>query len=208
MGQASSIDYFRKQAKLLCNSAAKGDAKFLGRLRRYLPDSDTRFGLMKCQHVVALEHGLSSWKQLLHADEVELRLAITMAREPLLNDHGIGVFDGYRNLPIDQRRRILQDGRRELRKSVERVGTTLTWLRANLGPVKTLSQPLSSYFLKHLAEGDVGYITNGVFIAAAIIGGYPHRFYPDSPNVGFGVSRRSVRLVEQRQTRAGTHVVA
>lgn len=201
MDSSNGIEYFRKQAKLLCSTAKIGNADALKRLERFLHTAKNA-SLMNCQHVIAREHGFQSWESLVQADSIELKLAITMVRVPLLNSFGIGIYDGHRRLPLEERRRIFQENRRRLRENIKDVVKTHHWLVANIQPVKTTGRALSSYGLKHVAERDIGYIWNGTFIAAAIIARYPHRFYEDSPNVGFGVSRRSVRSVEVRQRSA------
>jgi hypothetical protein len=198
----SSIEYFRKQAKALTRSVAAADAEALRRIEKYLKASSSR-GLTNCQYVIAREHGFSKWEDLVQADDIERRLAITMDREPVLNDHGLGIWDGHLKRPPDERARILQDDRCQLRENVKDVRRTLEWLLANLPPAKTLRRPVGSYRLKHVAEGDIGYITNGVFIAAGLIAGYPHRFY-DEPNLSFGVSVRALKAIDARQEAAGT----
>ena len=45
---------------------------------------------------------------------------------------------------------------------------TRAWLRRNAAARKTPNPYCTSYGMKHVAERDVGYITNGVFIAAAV----------------------------------------
>jgi hypothetical protein len=198
----TSIEYFRKQSKALSRSVVAGDAGALHRIERYLGDS-TSHGLTKCQYVVACEHGFSSWQALIHADDAERRLAITMEREPVLNDNGLGISDVYLGSPRDVRLAVLQRDRLILRSKLDDVKRTLKWLRLNLPPLKTARRPVSSYFLKHVAEEDIGYITNGVFIAAGLIAGYPHRFYGE-PNLYFGISIRALRAIEARQVAAGT----
>src|SRR6185295_3939190 len=105
-------------------------------------------------------------------------------------DHGLGISDEYLRSPGELRLRILHDDRLVFRNRVNDVKRTLEWLLANLPPAKTLRRPVSSYVLKHFAEGDIGYITNGVFIAAGLIARFPHRFYGE-PNLHFGVSIRA-----------------
>lgn len=66
------------------------------------------------------------------------------------------------------------------------------WLRANINPIKT--PRLGSYGLKHMLERATDdYISNGEFIAAALIVGYPHRYR--QPNVLFGMSARDVKRI-------------
>ncbi|MFI6415291.1 hypothetical protein [Streptomyces sp. NPDC050585] len=79
--------------------------------------------------------------------------------------------------------------RERLRQEENLVLETAQWLCDNVMPIKTRSA--SSYAVKHLIEDATGiYMTNGVFIAAALIVGYPFRY--DEPNVLFGMSRRDL----------------
>jgi len=54
------------------------------------------------------------------------------------------------------------------------------------------------YGLKHIAEKEMGYVLNGVFIAAAIHSGFPYELIPDSPNVRFGISEKSLPTYRRR----------
>ena len=51
----------------------------------------------------------------------------------------------------------------------------------------------TSYGLKHVAEREIGYITNGVFIAAAIAEGFVVRRVKGTPNARIGISRAAWR---------------
>ena len=88
--------------------------------------------------------------------------------------------------------------RKALRGDVEQVGAVHAWLVKNVKRIKTVGRYRTSYGIKHLAEPELGYITNGAFIAAALIAEYPAKFDPDSPNVRFGMSERSLRLLERQ----------
>lgn len=201
MDSSDCLEYFRKQAKLLRNGVKRGDAGPLKRVERHLGDSG-QLNLMKCQHVIAREHEFSSWNDLVIADDIERRLAITMVREPALNYNGIGGHGTYRGRPPEERQQIYQKLRHQLRAHAKDVAITLDWMAKNLAPRKTVNRAgLSSYGLKHLVERDIGYISNGTFIAAAVIARYPYRFDMDSPNADVGVSLRSVKAVKARQRR-------
>jgi hypothetical protein len=51
--------------------------------------------------------------------------------------------------------------------------------------------------MKHVMERHTGkYVTNGAFIAAALIAGYPHRYPERGPNMLFGMSTRSIKRLE------------
>jgi hypothetical protein len=63
------------------------------------------------------------------------------------------------------------------------------WLR-QFNKTKTLTTRGSSYGLKHIAEEDIGYVTNGVFFAAAVAEGFRiKRLSLISPNVMLNISR-------------------
>jgi hypothetical protein len=64
------------------------------------------------------------------------------------------------------------------------------WLR-QFNKTKTLNKRSgTSYGLKHVAEEDIGYITNGVFIAAAIAEGFRvKRCSDNSPNGRLNISK-------------------
>ena len=62
-------------------------------------------------------------------------------------------------------------------------------------PIKTIYPRPSSYGLKHTAEKYMDtYITNGVFIAAALHFGYRYRLCrADSPNCSFNMSKMTIK---------------
>lgn len=155
----------------------------------------TGVGLQRLQHVIAVETGFRTWQAMLDAPEIERRLVIVLAKHPYLNAHGIGLFDGFRSKPLEERRAIQEQDRRKLRGSVNDVVRTGEWLRANIKPIKTINRRHHSYELKHIMERHIDYyVTNGVFIAATLIEGYPVRFN-DGPNPCFGMSEKSIKAV-------------
>ena len=95
----------------------------------------------------------------------------------------------------------LQAEREMICDSIEDVIWTVEWLRSNVEPIKTINRRHSSYGLKHLAEkfSPNGYLSNGVFIAAAMIVGYP--FKVDPPNAMFGMSERSIKRLHRAAAR-------
>ncbi|MBQ0967462.1 hypothetical protein KBY91_31845 [Streptomyces sp. RK23] len=115
-------------------------------------------------------------------------LAEVMEEHRTLTDFGIGVFDSDR-LTVGWRRAELAAARERLRREEDLVLDRAQWLRDNVMPIKTHSA--DSYGVKHLIEDATGvYMPNGVFIAAALIVGYPFRY--DEPNVRFGMSQRDL----------------
>ena len=121
-------------------------------------------------------------------------LAEVMEEHPLLNDFGIGAFDPGRKT-AQQRREEIAAGRVELASHEDRVMEIVAWLRDNITPIKTPT--LNSYGLKHVLERSPGgwYVTNGEFIAAALIAHYPYKH--DAPNTLFGMSARDIKRLQQ-----------
>jgi hypothetical protein len=189
------VEHFKKLAKTLNKGFAARDPEAVDRAASVYLDGD--FSLMRAQHVIAVEHGFKSWDDLAGKRPIDHHLAITMNRLPTLNDFGIGLFrDDYKR-SREAQAKILADGRDVLRQSVDRVNDTKEWLLDSVAPIKTLNTRRSSYGVKHVAEKDIGYITNGVFIAAAVIAGYNYEIHPNSPNVTFGFSEKSLKAIEK-----------
>jgi hypothetical protein len=66
------------------------------------------------------------------------------------------------------------------------------WL-SQFGRIKALNRRGTSCGLKHVAEHDIGYITNGAFIAAAIAEGFTVQRADDGPNACFNISTKAWR---------------
>ena len=127
--------------------------------------------------------------------EATARLAAVLERLPTLTSHGMGLVPSKatRTLAKDARARAYAEEHAYLLSRGEMFHAVCRWLEP-IPRNKTANPGLSSYFLKHIAEDCLGeYILNGVFIAAAVHSGFCYKLYPDSPNVGFGISRQSLR---------------
>ena len=109
-----------------------------------------------------------------------------------LNDFGIGLFKNGRGLTPQQRKDKLEEDRQRLLDSVEEFNKTCEWLSTKARR-KTINRAHTSYGLKHMVERDIGYITNGVFIAAAIHCGFKIQYFHDSPNVCINISEKSLK---------------
>lgn len=118
-------------------------------------------------------------------------IAAVMEKVPLLNDFGIGLYrDGSQIRTKQEREEEMQKNREQLLNSAEICTKVCEWL-ADKRKIKSISDGSSSYGLKHIAEHDLDeYVSNGVFIAAAIHCGFPYRVR--APNVMFGISRRGL----------------
>lgn len=118
-------------------------------------------------------------------------VAEVMQQHPRLGSFGIGVFAPMRKT-AEQRRVELTADREELAGSEAIVQTTAAWLRENITPIKTPT--VSSYSVKHVMQRATGiYVTNGEFIAAALIAGYTYKYA--QPNVLFGMSARDLKRI-------------
>src|SRR4051794_2414457 len=96
-----------------------------------------------------------------------------LEQEPQLNNFGFGVYFGTRRSQAE-RQALFRERRASIRDpdSLAAFIATRIWLR-QFDKIKTLNKRSgTSYGLKHVAEEDIGYITNGVFIAAAIAEGF------------------------------------
>jgi hypothetical protein len=119
-------------------------------------------------------------------------LAEVMEQHPLLCSFGIDVFAPRRKTP-EQRRAALVTERENLAGREAVVRETAAWLREHITPIKTPT--VSSYGMKHVMQQATGtYVTNGEFIAAALIAGYPFKYA--QPNVLFGMSARDVKRLD------------
>jgi hypothetical protein len=109
-------------------------------------------------------------------------------QQPDLGDFGFGVHD-LRRKSNTQYVEELQQERNDIRKpfALASFVKTREWLSRH-GKLKKVNKSGSSYGLKHVVENDIGYITNGVFIAAAIAEGFRVVRIEDSPNAWLNIS--------------------
>lgn len=193
-----SVKWFKSRAKALLKSYSNGEPAAHERVDGVLRNADS-VTLQRIQHVVAVESGFDHWRALLASSEIERLLVVKMVEEPLLHVRGIGTMDANRGKPREVRAAKMAADRVALRRSVDDVAWTVEWLKANVAPIKTINRRRTSYDLKHIAErrSPKKYLLNGVFIAAAMVAGYPMEIGVDSPNPSFGMSERSIKkLVE------------
>lgn len=140
--------------------------------------------------LAARQYGYVNWAhaqselQLALRDEAQA-LAYIMAKHPELTNFGISYFRNVQNREIDVAK--YRSDRKALSESVESFKNAALWLK-NLPKTKNISRRITSYNLKHIIEADIGYITNGVCIAAAIYAGFKIQRMKDSPNVWFNIS--------------------
>jgi hypothetical protein len=77
---------------------------------------------------------------------------------------------------------------------MQMVRASIQWLKLNARPTKTIRDRYSSYYLKHVVEksesGKIsgGYVSNGSFIAAALLLGYQHKETSNGINCVFNMT--------------------
>jgi hypothetical protein len=121
-----------------------------------------------------------------------------LEREPQLGDFGFGVWDSRRKTRAERTAELRRDRESMLEpRSLAEFTAAREWLR-RFKKIKTLNRGGTSYGLKHVAEDEIGYSTNGCFIAAAIAEGFAvRRTDYDSPNAWFNISTEAWRHVER-----------
>ncbi len=120
-----------------------------------------------------------------------------LIQAPTLNTFGFGLGMDSRGKSDVERAAILAERRQSLLASADRVKQACTWVDAHLLSRGTLNHRHSSYGLKHLAEQDIGYLTNGQLIAAMIACGY--RYQVVGMNAHFNISEREVTALYHRR---------
>jgi|SRR5262249_4821815 len=142
------------------------------------------------------------------ADETDLpsdeitAAAIEMERileqHPQLSDFGFGLAEFYKTHA--ERVAKFREDRETIRgpRSLAEFTVARGWLR-QFAKLKSFNKRGTSYGLKHVAEHDIGYVTNGAFIAAAIAEGFEVQREGSSPNALFNIS--SAAWGQQRSRR-------
>jgi hypothetical protein len=115
-----------------------------------------------------------------------------MAKEPLLTQSGF--FQGWR-WPRDVREATLRERREAMLTpyAIDEFERSCEWLKRQPRTKNLNRRAGTSYGLKHEAEKEVGYMHNGMFIAAAIACGFKVERDDNGPNAFMNISVRSVR---------------
>lgn len=113
-----------------------------------------------------------------------------MKAHPMLPDGGYGHQRSYKVDIAELRRWLLND------ESLSEIERLCAWIKSNLSPSKSINYRHSSYNLKHLAERETGYVSNGQFIVAALLLGYRMGSVFYSPS--FNISESSIKRTHQR----------
>jgi hypothetical protein len=109
-------------------------------------------------------------------------------RVPQLTYFGVGLYESPKQLTSEELRR----GQERLLESSAICTKVCEWL-ASIKRAKVMNRHRTSYGLKHTAERHIGeYVSNGVFIAAAIYSGFSYRLDGDSANMMFAISEQAL----------------
>lgn len=114
-----------------------------------------------------------------------------MKKIPELNSLGIGLWGEDRKLSAGEQAVKLKKRQQELLLMTEECTAVCEWLKPKIRTKTVSNRNPGSYGLKHLAEKEIGYVTNGAFIGAAVFCGFPYKLC--APNVIFGISARSLK---------------
>ncbi len=115
-------------------------------------------------------------------------LARIVAKNPDLTVDGLGVFRWPGEAPeVTAERRRANREQMSSGRSLEQFERARGWLRRFPKLKRPHRRWGSSYGLKHIAEREIGYTTNGAFIAAALAEGFPTARIRGTTNVRIGV---------------------
>lgn len=121
----------------------------------------------------------------------EIRAVIKKA--PALNNYGMGVdYQAVHMLSMEERKKQFREDQEKLLKNVKQFENACHWWAVR-EKIESFNTKHTSYGLKHEAEEDIGYVTNGAFIAAAIRCGFNYHWIDNSINVMFNVSEKSLK---------------
>ena len=124
------------------------------------------------------------------------KIKICIKQLPTLTDFGVGIYANGKGLSTSEKEIQFKEEQLKLINNVDSFHKTCKWL-SDIQQIKSINTRRTSYGLKSLAERDIGYITNGVFIAAAIHCGFKFKVDSNSPNVSFNISEKSLKLLEK-----------
>lgn len=111
--------------------------------------------------------------------------------ESAANDHQVDGI-GFRD----------EDIRRSI--DIDKINKAAQWISTNMVKVSAINRRNSSYGLKHVCEKDIGYVSNGEFIIAAILLGYKYkRCASNSQNCWVNMGTGAINAARKRQASEG-----
>lgn len=199
----NNLSVFQSQAKQLLKDFNAGKPFALNRVAVYIHDT-SKFSLMKAQHVIAKEQGFNSWAELTKDTPEHLALVKQMMKYPTLTSSGFlqrnfkKTYAEWKKEFDEDRAELFSTGTicSNILSNYDIVLKIADWLRKNIEPIKTQNLRHTSYSHKHRMERMFDktephhvYVSNGVFIAAAILAGFTPK--PNGINCTFNMSERS-----------------
>src|SRR5262249_23851326 len=118
---------------------------------------------------------------------------------PGLSAYGIG-FPRHDDLKPHEHEKWFRREQAELLNDVDGCSRAEAWLR-DKPKRKYVNWRHSSYGLRRIAEKEIGYVSHGAFIAAAIHCGFPYQILPHSPNPSFGICESALQARKLRHQR-------
>ncbi|MDQ5938075.1 MAG: hypothetical protein QG574_5438 [Cyanobacteriota bacterium erpe_2018_sw_21hr_WHONDRS-SW48-000092_B_bin.40] len=116
----------------------------------------------------------------------KLDLLVVLEQEPTLNSFGFGLTRSAYPSDADYERELVAF-RNEMVQEYDVFKMVCAWLQQNAKPRKTINSQMSSYGWKHHVERQIGrYVSNGIFIAAAISCGFNYK--KNAPNADFNLA--------------------
>lgn len=118
-----------------------------------------------------------------------------------LNNFGWGLLGGGRGMTMQRYQAKIKEGQQSLLNELDAINKCVEWL-ADVAKTKTLNRKRTSYDYKHIVEEDIGYLSNGAFIVAAILAGFTvKRECEDSLNGRVNISERDLQR-KRKETQA------
>ncbi len=117
--------------------------------------------------------------------KLQQQLELVMAKFDKLTDYGLGI----------SKSQSFEEERKKLAKNTDEFSKAVDWL-SKQNKIKNINDRHTSYWLKHIAQHEIGYVSNGTFIAAAIYCGFEIKVSDRSPNVKFNISEKSIKLAK------------
>ncbi len=171
-----------------------------------LKSSEIYFGTVSCPVLAEEEHSapekevvsVTTPKQFYNA---LVALQHIIKKIPRLTIFGLGIYTETSRSPIERRKKFDAERTKLLEAEyLAQFEKCVCWLNHEIWPTSRINKKYSSYGLKHIAERDIGYVTNGVFIAAAVHCGFRWKVDgDDDPNPCFNVSTHAVEAAIRRQ---------
>lgn len=178
----------------------------LGFRHQQATEAIKRFG--ECSGELAKTQGWSlkqSDEFLAQEDTLRAQVLAVQARDPAVTAFGLGIFDQFRRESRGEDVAAKFQHERDEMLTMPSLGQfafCCEWLRG-VERTKNINTRFNSYGHKHRVEGFYGvYISNGMFIAAAIhLEFLVRRDSPHSPNCCINVSARSIKAMDAEADR-------